>query len=141
MMSGFRTVSLAGMLAAVTAMTAFAQTKLRVPSQDCAALVVHRPAPDVAFKPGVDAHGNRVAPADLAGSRILFETPKTVEFDISFNPLDGGAARQFPRSELVVGRLKYDLNTGAATLNGHPLSGPELAELARKCQRGLDKDR
>lgn len=138
---GFRTVSLAGMLAVAMAMTAVAQTKLRVLAQDCAALVVHRPAPDVAFKPGVDARGNRVAPADLAGSRILFEAPKTVEFDISFNPLEGGAARQFPRSELVVGRLKYDLNTGAATFNGHPLSGPELAELARKCQRGLGNDR
>ena len=141
-MSGdWRLLLLAGTLTVLAAMTAQAQTTVRIQARDCAALVVHRPAPDVAFKPGVDAHGDRVAPADLPGSRADFDVPGTVEFDISFNPLEGGARRRFPRSELIVGRLEYDLDTGAATLNGYPLSGPELSELARKCRRGLRGDR
>ncbi len=138
---GFRTLLLAGIMGVVATMSALAQTKVRVPTQDCASLVVHSPAPDVAFKPGVDAHGNKVAPADLAGSRFHFEAPETVEFDISFNPLKGPAARQFRRSELVIGRIEYDLNTGEATFNGQLLSDPELAELARKCRRELGSNR
>ncbi len=141
MFRDFKRVLIAGTLAVAIAGTASAQTKLRLPAADCAALVVHKPAPDVAFKPGRDAHSGRVAPADLPGSQFVFETPKTVEFDISFNPLAGRAARRFPKTELVIGRLEYDLESGAATLNGEPLSGPELAELARKCQRGLGENR
>jgi hypothetical protein len=141
MFAGFRTVLVAGIFLATAVSVAPAQTTVRIPTADCAALVAHRPAPDVAYKPGVDAHGDRVDPADLPGSRFSFEVPRTVEFDISFNPLEGAAARRFPRSELVVGRLKYDLKSGEATFNDQPLSGPELAELARKCQRELGDNR
>lgn len=35
--------------------------------EDCRALVGYTPAPDVEYKPGVDAQGRRVAPADLPG--------------------------------------------------------------------------
>ncbi|MBP2299536.1 hypothetical protein [Azospirillum picis] len=34
----------------------------------CRAMVAHRPAPDVQYRPGVDVHGRPVAPADLPGS-------------------------------------------------------------------------
>ena len=114
---------------------AAAETVIRIPRADCARLVEHRPMPDVAFKPGVDVRGKRVAPADLPGGNLRIEPPRQVEIEISFNPLRGGAGNRFGSSELIVGRVHFDLETGEATFNGKPLTDPEAAELARKCQR------
>ena len=58
-----------------------------------------------------------------------------MEIEISFNPLRGAAGSRFGSSELIVGRVQFDLESGAATFNGQPLTDPEQAELARKCQR------
>ena len=38
---------------------------LSVKPDDCAAITAHLPDDDVAYQPGVDVEGNRVAPADL----------------------------------------------------------------------------
>src|SRR3546814_15670542 len=47
-----------------------------ITEDDCARLVPHVPAPDVEYRPGVDAAGRPVAPADLPGStRIAFPDP------------------------------------------------------------------
>lgn len=120
----------AGMAPAIAA-----ETVIRIPRADCARMVEHRPAPGVAYKPGVDVRGKKVAPADLPGSNAVIKVPKLVEIEISFNPLRGGAGSRFGRSELIVGRVQFNLETGAATFNGQPLTDPEQAELARKCQR------
>jgi len=115
--------------------SAAAETVIRIPRADCARLVEHRSAPDVAYKPGVDVRGKKVAPADLPGSNAAIKAPKQVEIEISFNPLRGGAGSRFGSSELIVGRVQFNLETGAATFNGQPLTDPQQAELARKCQR------
>ncbi len=121
---------------------AAAETTIRIPRADCARLVEHRSAPDVAYKPGVDVRGKKVAPADLPGRSAAIKAPKQVEIAISFNPLRGAAGSRFDSSELIVGTVQFDLKTGAATFNGQPLTDPEQAELARKCQRVLrDKKR
>lgn len=112
-----------------------AETVIRIPRADCARLVEHRSAPDVAYKPGVDVRGKKVAPADLPGSSAAIKAPKQVEIEISFNPLRGGAGNRFGSSEMIVGRVQFNLETGEATFNGQPLTDPEQAELARKCQR------
>lgn len=109
------------------------ERRVVITAQDCSRLVEHKPAPDVAYRPGIDVRGRSVAPADLPGSRIDVQPPKEIEFEVSFNPLKGGAAR-FGETTLGVGRLRYDLAKGEITLNGQPLSDPELAEIARKCQ-------
>jgi len=49
------------------ALQAAAQTVV-VDSAACRALTAHQPAPDVAYRPGVDATGRPVAPADLGGA-------------------------------------------------------------------------
>lgn len=118
-----------------TAPMAADETVIRIPRADCARLVEHRSAPDVAYKPGVDVRGKKVAPADLPGSSAAIKAPKQVEIAISFNPLRGAAGSRFDSSELIVGTVQFNLETGAATFNGQPLTDPEQAELARKCQR------
>ena len=125
------------LLALWPAVAAAEEARIRIPRDDCARLVQHQSAPDVAYKPGVDVRGKKVAPADLPGSGFSVAVPEEVEFDVSFNPLRGGAASRFERSKLIVGRVRFNLETGEATFNGVPLTDSEQAELARKCQRIL----
>ncbi len=118
-----------------TAPVAASETVIRIPRADCTRLVEHRSAPDVAYKPGVDVRGKKVAPADLPGSSAMIKAPKQVEIAISFNPLRGAAGSRLDSSELIVGTVQFNLETGVATFNGQPLTDPEQDELARKCQR------
>ena len=126
-----------GLAIVLGAASATAQTTVRVSRADCARLVEYKQPPGVAYKSGVDVRGNSVAPADLPGSSRSIVLPEHVEFDISFNPLRGNLANRFGRTELNVGRIGFDLETGEATFNGQPLTSPQQAELARKCQRAL----
>ena len=57
-------------LSMLTAAAAVAE--IAISERDCRQLVVkHEPAPDVTYQPGVDVHGNAVAPADLNGGSQL----------------------------------------------------------------------
>jgi hypothetical protein len=113
--------------------------KVNISGEDCARLVEHRPRADVEFKPGVDVRGRPVAPADLPGSRMKYKLPKTIEFDIEFNPLKGETRTRFGETTVTVGRVKYDIGKRTFTFNGEPLSDPALADLARKCREILEK--
>ena len=44
-----------------------AQTNVSIDRRDCARLVRYVAPADVAYKPGVDAHGRKVVPADIGG--------------------------------------------------------------------------
>jgi hypothetical protein len=107
--------------------------RLRIPREDCRRLVEHRPDPGAAYRPGKDVRGKPVAPADLPGG-LRLEAAEEVEFDISFNPLRGRSGDRFSGTELYVGTIRFNLQTGEATFNGAPLTDPEQAELTRKCQ-------
>ncbi len=49
-----------------------AMADIAISERDCRQVVVkHEPAPDVTYQPGVDVHGNAVAPADLNGGSQL----------------------------------------------------------------------
>jgi hypothetical protein len=125
---------LAILLLAVGAHAALADGgRLRIPRDDCRLLVEHRPDPGAAYRPGRDVRGKPVAPADVPGG-LRLEPAEEVEFDISFNPLRGRSGSRFGDTELYVGTIRFNLQTGEATFNGAPLTDPEQAELARKCQ-------
>ncbi len=110
------------------------RVKVRISGRDCARLVQHRPRDDVAYRPGVDVHGRKVAPADLPGSRPPLKLPQTVEFDIAFNPLKGTSKSRFGETSIKVGRVRYDIARGTFTFNGQPLTDPQIAALSRKCR-------
>jgi hypothetical protein len=120
----------------LVAETAVAE-RVRIPREDCQSLVRHVPDPGVAYQPGVDVHGKPVAPADLPGSTMQAIVPKTVEFDVSFYPLARARGGRFDQSELYVGTVRYDLNTGEVLFNGVPLTDPEKDEMARRCRAAL----
>jgi hypothetical protein len=112
---------------------------VRVTKADCRRLVKHRPDAGVAYQPGVDVHGEPVAPADLH-DRPKIELPETVRIPIE---VDLDARYGLPpdasfKGDVQVGEVEVDLKTGAATFNGQPLTAGDAAELRAKCQKVLE---
>ena len=70
--------SLVVLLISATASLAFA-SESSVDPVLCKALTKHTPSADVAYQPGVDVHGKKVVPADLADQSAM-EIPQ--RFDI-----------------------------------------------------------
>lgn len=62
-------------------------TKLVVSKKDCARLTKHTPRADVEYKPGVDARGKKVKPADLPGGNPI-KMPEQITIDIGFDLAD-----------------------------------------------------
>lgn len=54
---------------------------LVVTEEQCRQVVGHRPAADVAYQPGVDVYGRKVAPAEVDGGANRIDLPE--EFDIA----------------------------------------------------------
>ena len=107
-----------------------------VGTSECARLVRHVPADDVAYKPGVDARGNAVTPADLPGSaRITAPNEITINLTVDLLRAYGVPSESplSPRGEASVGTVAYDIAAGRLTFNGQPLSDPEQQALAAGC--------
>ncbi len=109
--------------------------QVAITKADCARLVEHVPAPDVAYQPGVDVYGNPVAPADLDGGTPI-ELPETIVIDIEVD--------LFQRFGIPVDPALYDADAelgevayrdGRFTFNGQPLHSEAQAELAARCQK------
>jgi len=105
---------------------------------DCLRLTEHVPAPDVAYKPGVDVQGRPVAPADLGQSPAV-RLPDIIELDIEVDLQDRfGFPANFDQFEadaqIGIVLLQPD---GRATFNGQPLQDEAQAELTRRCQEIL----
>lgn len=117
------------------------ESTIKITKSDCIRLVEHRPNADVAYQPGVDVRGRKVAPADVDSGPVLKNlVPEILEFSIALNPLKGGAAR-FGETSLNVGTIKFDMNTKRATFNGEPLSRRDTRLLSRKCKEILRKSK
>ena len=48
-------------------------------------------------------------------------------------------AQKYGGLNMAVGKVRFDILTGALTLNGQPLTDPDQAMLARVCQERLNK--
>jgi hypothetical protein len=101
---------------------------------DCARLIEHVPAPDVAYQPGVDAYGRAVVPADLAGGAQI-QVPETLHIPIEIDLLDRFGIPANPdlyESDIPIGEVVY--RNGRLSFNGQPLQDDAAAELSRRCQ-------
>lgn len=85
-----RMIATAVALALAMAVPAAAeQVQVTIAKRDCARLVRHSPSADVAYQPGVDAKGRKVAPADVPGSAGDIKwLPDVLEFPVSINPVN-----------------------------------------------------
>lgn len=79
----------------------------------CVPTSVHRPDPNVAYRPGIGRNGRYVAPADL-NTNSTINLPDSVEMDILVSPYNEMPVEV--RGNL--GRIKTDLITGTTTVFG-----------------------
>lgn len=110
--------------------------EVTVTPKDCRRLIAHQPADDVAYKPGVDAYGRPVTPADLPGIRVI-KAPDKITFSITYDALKGlgvTGTSDLLSGEASVGEVSYDISKGRLEFNGQPLGDPEIAALALACK-------
>lgn len=110
---------------------------IQTTKRDCQRLsVLHKPRADVAYVPGVDVRGKKVAPADSSTSSFRQIAPEVIEFTLQFNPLEntGLSASAFGETAVPVGKIKYDINTGALTLDGQALNESVSTEFMKACR-------
>ncbi|HLO75299.1 MAG TPA: hypothetical protein VK196_02435 [Magnetospirillum sp.] len=114
--------------------------RIVITKTDCSRLLRHVPSADVAYKPGVDAAGRAVAPADIPGSgadAIPGLIPDVLEIPLAIKPMQGAtyAKRGAGDSQAVLGTVRFDMAKGTFTFNDRPLTSPEQEELANACNR------
>jgi hypothetical protein len=122
-------------LTVLTAATAVAE--VAVSRRDCQQLVKHEPAPDVTYQPGVDVHGNAVAPADLNGGSQL-KLPEVIyiplevliqdKYGIPANSVLYEAKAQVGIVEVRGDKVYYE---------GQLLNDPETVALEEACRAQL----
>lgn len=118
-----------------TIATAKAKETVVILSEDCRRLIRHVPAADVAYTPGVDVYGRKVAPADVnGGSRI--ELPTTFTFVLEYQPLED--EEELDQTTLALGAVMVDEN-GEVFFNGRPINDDSEVELARLCAEALSR--
>lgn len=140
-----------------TVTTTDGTVRVAITRADCRRLVRHEPAEGVAYEPGVDVHGNQVAPAEVGGG-VDLNLPERVTIPIELDvltgrrqgrdePADGTPTSDDPDDvpddadlgdrllgEAEIGTVEVDVDTGRATFNGQPLRSEAERRLAEKCQ-------
>ncbi len=116
--------------------TAAVSEPLTISKAECRKLVRHQPSADVAYRPGVDVRGRRVAPADLGGGTNIavpqeIEIPITVDLDQTI----GAAASGLYMPEATIGKVVY--KNGRAWFNGQPLKTGANAEVVAACRQKM----
>jgi hypothetical protein len=75
---------------------------ITISKPDCSRLISHTPAPDVAYKPGVDVRGKPVVSADADPGREAFAksvVPETLQFPVKINPLNYASRKSALKSK------------------------------------------
>lgn len=118
-------------------LAASAEAEIAVSRKDCERLVRHEPAPDATYQPGVDVHGNPVAPADLGGGQQI-ELPDVIyipievlvqdKYGIPANSVLYDARAQVGVVEVRGNRVFYE---------DQELTDPETAALEAVCRDRL----
>ncbi len=127
----------AALLAAAPARAHEEPAAVIITRADCARLVEHVPAPDVAYRPGVDAYGREVAPAEFDGGTPI-QVPETLRIPIEIDLFDRFGIPANPalyESDIPIGEVIY--RDGRLTFEGRPLQDEAAAELSRRCQKIL----
>jgi hypothetical protein len=109
---------------------------VEISDEVCAAAIAHAAGGDVAFKPGVDARGNPVAPADLPGQGAI-RVPQNLLIELSVPLRKAGQAstgKSGPDASMPVGSIAVDIASGRLVFNGEPLGERDVAGIAEACR-------
>ena len=129
------------MLGAVAAPARAESVPVRIDRDACANVVEAVPDPDVAYQPGVDVDGNKVAPADLPGSPQL-ALPESFVITLELNLRHSVHRVPGPRGlepKLQLGLITVEGNR--VYYNGQPLDDPEQARLVAACREFMKRQR
>ncbi len=107
-----------------------------VTAEDCSRMTEHVPDASVAYQPGVDANGDKVASATLGGG-FQVKPPSEIKIPIQISP--GPSSSLFSTSDTTIGTVTY--KNGRVYYNGKPVQDDEAARIAKLCQRQLKKKR
>ncbi|MDO8606289.1 MAG: hypothetical protein Q7R40_07125 [Phaeospirillum sp.] len=113
---------------------------ITITKTDCSRLIQHQPAPDVAYKPGVDVRGKPVASADADPSRAEFARkvlPEVLEFPITINPMNYGARKSAYKSKATT-EAAIAAGGGTATAAQSQALATAEGKLAGYSAKGLD---
>ena len=107
---------------------------IRVDPAACRYVARHQPSADVEYKPGVDVHGNAVAPADLPDGYAI-ELPKSIDIAITADIARrfGIATNNLYRGEAQIGTVT--LQGSQVLFNGKPMQSAAEADLIALCAR------
>jgi hypothetical protein len=122
---------------------------ITITKPDCSRLIRHVPDADVAYRPGVDTRGRKVAPADLDPVAADFArrvVPEVLEIPITINPLTynkerqgiqtpQGTAKGLGLTQSKIGTVKYDFAKDTFTFNDQPMLSDDQRQLAEACAR------
>jgi len=122
---------------------------ITITKPDCSRLVRHIPDANVAYRPGVDARGRPVVPADLDPVAADFArrvVPDVLEIPITINPLTynkerqgittpQGIAKGLGLTQSKIGTVKYDFARDTFTFNDQPMMLDDQRALAAACAR------
>ena len=104
----------------------------------CRALVKHVPDANVAYQPGVDVHGNPVAPADLPGGTSMqlpseIKIPLTLSLAkvLNLNTATYPASQLGPGTEAQLGTIT--VSGDRVLFNNQPLTDAQQDNLAVLC--------
>ena len=127
-------VVLAAVLSPWGAVLADPQSQIKLTRQNCAAITTHVPSADVEYRPGVDARGRPVAPADLPGGTAV-RIPDEIAIDIGFNLAEKygiGAGGRFV-GDAVIGRVS--VKQGRVYWNDELMADREQHAIAEACRK------
>ncbi|MGE3770760.1 MAG: hypothetical protein AB7G06_07390 [Bdellovibrionales bacterium] len=113
------------------ALPAQAAEMLEIDKAACRLVTQHQPDASVAYQPGVDVHGNAVAPADLTPPRPTIGDHITIPLTVDIAQQFGLPLGAAIGSEATVAVITVD--NGKAYLNGLPLDGEDEQNLAVLC--------
>jgi len=131
-------------LSATVALPALAAETVTISTADCRRLVAHAPAPDVAYRAGVDVRGKAVVPADLGGQATI-DLPEVIEIPLTVDVarrLGAGAggdsvlkSRRGIEGKAALGTLTVKGND--LFWNGRQVQSQDEVLLAEACRSSL----
>ncbi len=115
---------------------AAAAVTLTISKAECQKLMRHQPSADVAYRPGVDVRGRRVAPADLdGGTNVAVPQEVGILITVELERTIGAAASGLYKPEAYIGNVVYQ--NGRAWFNGQPLETGTNDDVVAACRRWM----
>ncbi|TNE32887.1 MAG: hypothetical protein EP349_00605 [Alphaproteobacteria bacterium] len=103
----------------------------------CRFYIVHEPASDVAYQPGVDVHGKPVVGADVDPPAAVLTAP--TEFSLSIDLADYLGIARPQGVQMETKPIPMRIEDGRILVNGQPLSGQGQEMLREFCAEKREK--